>query len=286
MCVISLYDDKKKIPTLEELKEMQKIHGHGGGLAWIKDNKVFYTKGINLDSKAMMKIIKDENIKPPFVIHFRIKSSGNICKSNECNFRRENKNHNCSCHGFLIDQNGLNDQSGSTEKGILFHNGTCNEDLLDLDIKNICLMKGIKKPKFVSDSHKVAFLVAHHTDQYIIDWIENTEKFAILTPKGLNYYNGFERDSNNSLVSNTWHDDTYNKYSFNNNRFFRNKSKCENNKDCIDHDYTFNECLIEDDGKYYKVDEHGNYRDLDSYDDEYFLYNDDYNDFVSRRYEK
>ena len=289
MCVISLYSEKsKKTPDLEDLEKMQKVHGHGGGIAWIKDKKVFYKKGINLDSKSMIKIIKDENIKPPFVIHFRIKSSGNICKTNECNFKRNNKNHKCSCHGFLIDQNGLNVQSGSTDKGIIFHNGTCNEDLLDLDIRNLCLMKRIKKPDFVSDSHKIAFLVAHYGDQYILDWIENTEKFAILTPKGLTYYNNFEKDSSNNLVSNTWHDDTYDYSVFNNSRYFKNKSKCDNNKDCLDHDYTLNECLIEDNGKYYKVDEHGNYRELDAYDDDYWYYNDDmiYDRYLTNRYSK
>lgn len=270
MCVISLYCEKSKdTPTLNDLKKMENVHTHGGGIAWIDNGFVNFRKGINLNSKEIMKLIKVHKIKTPFVVHFRIKSSGSVCDKSNCNFKQNNKKHNCSCHGFLIDELGLNDQSGKTKQSILFHNGTISEDLLDIDIKQVCLNKKIDLPSFVSDSHKIAFLVAHYGDRYIMDFVEKSEKFAILSPKELTFYNGFQNDSNDNLVSNDWHDDTYD-YNFlrGNKQNMYNQKDCKN-IDCLEHDYESEECLILDNSKYYKVNKNGQYRDLDFYDQEY-----------------
>lgn len=267
MCVISLFcDGSNKKPTLDDLEKMNTYHAHGSGIAFLKSGYVHYRKGIDLTPEKIMKMIKEENIKMPFVVHFRITSSGKTCKKN-CYFDNPDKNHNCACHGFILDKKGKNPQKGKTKKGILFHNGTISENELDLDIKHICLTEKIDKPDFVSDSHKIAFLVAHYGDRYL-DLIPKTEKFAILTPNSLTYYNEYEKDSNGNLVSNTWHDDE--RYNF---------GYCMKS-DCLEHDYINDECLIEDNKKYYKVDKKDVYHEIDekNYDD-YMKYEKWLNDY-------
>ena len=46
-------------------------------------------------------------------------------------------------------------------------------------------------------------------------------------------------------------------------------SKDCNNADCLSHDDLTEECLILENGRHYKIDKKGNYRELDPYDDEY-----------------
>ena len=80
MCVIMLFEDE--YPKEEMLKSASALNKDGGGIAWIEEqngNKlVRWRKGMDMTSEKVMKLIKEENIQLPIVIHYRIATHGKI----------------------------------------------------------------------------------------------------------------------------------------------------------------------------------------------------------------
>lgn len=221
MCVIGIFD---KIPSMKELKKMEKTNPHGAGIAWVKNGLVNYVKGKNLTSKQIMKIIKREKIKDNFVIHYRITSSGTTCDE--------------LTHPFIINADGNNPQIYQGKESLLVHNGTIQANWEEWLIQT-CASKGIKLPSGkLSDSRAIAFLI-YHLGENILNLIDlESEKFCIISTEGIKQYGSFVK-SKGILCSNNYHNMSFN--TFDDHSWYYDKSdNYVNDKDLCQ------KCLVND----------------------------------------
>ena len=107
MCVIFASKKDGRLPTFEEMVKAEDVNPDGIGIAWIWRDRVHFRKGIN--SKQAQALIKKYNIKPPFVFHARIASSGGVSEK--------------LCHPFPVNKSVDLRTSGSLKGSVLFHNG-------------------------------------------------------------------------------------------------------------------------------------------------------------------
>jgi len=167
MCVILSIDDKDFIPSQSMLELCEKENPEGGGIAWLDGDKVCFKK--NLTSQEIQDLIKSNQITPPYLVHFRIRSSGLVCPE--------------LCHPFAFENNLNDNLEGVSDKGVLFHNGTWHD--WKSFLLETCLKFGCKLPDGnLSDSKVMAFL----TDKYGFNFpqvIDQYGRVAILTPKGI-----------------------------------------------------------------------------------------------------
>jgi hypothetical protein len=196
MCVIILASKKSGHISKNMIKKAERANDHGMGIAWVnQDNKVEWAKGLN--SKSLIKLMRKRKIKFPYIIHARIASVGDIC--------------NELCHPFEISLNPSLDLTGTTDQGVLFHNGTWSDYnkflLMTICSNNLKMYDGKN-----SDSRSLAFLVKAHGTSILKTLPE--QKIAILTPKGIQYFGDFPK-VNKHICSNTWfnssiiNDDSY-----------------------------------------------------------------------------
>ena len=188
MCVIGIFD---KVPKLKQLRKMEKANPHGASITWIKNGLVNYVKGEKLTSKEILRIINKENIKKDFVIHYRITSSGSTCDE--------------LCHPFIINSDGYNPQIlRDSSDQVLIHNGTLDESWKDLLIQT-CISNKIPIPKGkLSDSRATAFLINFLGDGILNLTDLESEKFVIVSPKGIKKYGKFQK-ADSILCSNDYH---------------------------------------------------------------------------------
>jgi len=165
MCVIAIYEDN--YPKLKDLQDMENLNNDGAGFSYIKNNKLYFEKSMNLTAKMIIDKIKINKIKLPIIIHFRIKSSGILSDS--------------LCHPFIISKNSktLNKLKGNNVKSILYHNGTYRE--WQEDLKQICILNKIKIPNGdLSDSKALSFICSIMGDNYL-NVIDTESRFIIQT---------------------------------------------------------------------------------------------------------
>ena len=106
MCVIICCETK--FPVKNILKDAESHNNDGAGVAWLGDDKrVRYRKGIT--AEKINKMIDEEKIKLPCIIHFRLTSCGNVTDE--------------LTHPFPITAQAETKLKGIT-KAVLFHNGT------------------------------------------------------------------------------------------------------------------------------------------------------------------
>jgi hypothetical protein len=190
MCVIAVYTDN--YPKLADLELMESFNKDGAGMAWIdnKSNKVEWVKGLKLSAKDIHDIISKRKINLPFVIHFRISSVG--------------KTNDELCHPFTIETNDNNELKGTTEKGVLFHNGT-NTNWSE-ELWQFCLARNVKIPEGeLSDTRAMAYMISYLGNGYIENFAPDYDKYVVLTPKGLRTFGFFSHDDGKNYVSNTYH---------------------------------------------------------------------------------
>lgn len=170
MCVI-LSCEKDK-PSLKLLKKAERYNSDGAGIAWIKDGRVHYKKGVNLKAQEIFDMT--QSIKPPFVIHFRIATEGGVKPS--------------LCHPFVVHRNSPNNLGG-TAKSVLFHNGTWDDwehYMLETGCRNM-----IPFPRGSwSDSRAMAWLTGILGPTVV----ELSKEKAILFDKDGPHYYGEEND--------------------------------------------------------------------------------------------
>lgn len=160
-------------PTLEILKNAEDLNSHGSGIAWIDGEQVKFKKGF-ISSKDLIAIIKKEKIKLPFVIHFRIKSSGIITDS--------------LSHPYPLDATKLNDLEGFTD-AVLFHNGTWSDHDWKEILLQTCLSRNLKIPDgYLSDSKILAFLTSIYGYNLLKLVGGYNDKMVILDKNGINYF--------------------------------------------------------------------------------------------------
>ena len=187
MCIILLAENKQLTKGI--LEKAESANPHGAGIAWINDNTktkdVKWIKGVNLDSKGILKLIKIRKIKTPYIVHFRIASIGSTSDQ--------------LCHPFDLNAKlNENKQSGNSDHGVLFHNGTMTDYMTHYDL---IFEAGLKlsndKGKFediqleLSDSRVMSYIA--NKDRLGLGYLEmiKNQKIAILTKEGIKTYGSF-----------------------------------------------------------------------------------------------
>jgi len=192
MCVIACYESN--FPESTDLISMESMNPHGGGIAWIDNNKVYWKKG--LTAKDIIIMIKKGQVKLPMIIHFRIASIGKI--------------NNKLTHPFRCDISDKNKLEGSTIKPILFHNGTWG-DYLDHLRESIHGTNHKIPDGDLSDSRVMAYLVARHGVNYM-NLIDEDSKVTIMTPQGIIKFGDWFKEGKKGKefeVSNTYYKQTW-----------------------------------------------------------------------------
>ena len=172
-----LFEDE--YPKEEMLKSASALNKDGGGIAWIEEqngNKlVRWRKGMDMTSEKVMKLIKEENIQLPIVIHYRIATHGKIDTP--------------LCHPFAIDDNQIGDYDlqgeGFSNDGVLFHNGVWR-DYKEIAMQIVSMNPQAKIPDGdISDSRIMAWACKYFGMNYLsmID-----EKVVVLTTEGIKKY--------------------------------------------------------------------------------------------------
>lgn len=108
MCVIFIAQQAR--PTERELAAMWDKNSHGAGIAWRETREdgqkiIKFEKGLDFEEMKELSL----NVPFPFIGHFRIASIGGISRY--------------LTHPFEVSQNTRPNLQGSTEEGVLFHNG-------------------------------------------------------------------------------------------------------------------------------------------------------------------
>ena len=183
MCIILLAENKQLTKGI--LEKAESANPHGAGIAWINDKtktkNVKFLKGVNLDTKGILKLIKIRKIKTPYVVHFRITSIGSTSDQ--------------LCHPF--DLNALlteNKQSGSSMAGVLFHNGTMSDYKTHYDLVFEAGKLNDTKGIFnnieleLSDSRVMSYIA--NKNRLGLGYLEKIlgQKIAVLTKEGIKTY--------------------------------------------------------------------------------------------------
>jgi hypothetical protein len=158
----------------------------GGGVAWFVGNDVKYKKGFMKLEQFEDFVFGNKEIKPPFVLHFRIGTLG--AKIEEMT------------HPFLVSKSALNPLEYHGKHGILFHNGHWSkaEDML----LQFCLSNCVKLPMGeISDSRIIAFLSAH-IGTGLLKWASG--KFVFMKDGKIIRYGKFENHTGILTSNDSW----------------------------------------------------------------------------------
>lgn len=173
MCNIMIC--KNRMPTDSELEGSWRSNYHGAGIGWYKDNKVYYIKGI-MSLEELKNKLNELNLTTPFVIHFRLASSGERVPE--------------LTHPFIVSPDNKNPLKYCGDYPILFHNGTSSEAVTTYI--TYCLIKGKKIPKYISDSFCIAKIINRVGFNYLNIL---SGKFCIVTKNKILHFGNFEEDN-------------------------------------------------------------------------------------------
>ena len=139
MCVILIADTKR--PTEEVINSAFTANNAGAGIAWRENGFVKWEKGLNLADVTTMCALAPL----PFVVHFRIPSSGDSRPQ--------------LCHPFPIEKNTSLALKGQTKGYVLFHNGHWTD--WKKDVKEAAVLSNTPLPlgKW-SDTRGMAFVAS------------------------------------------------------------------------------------------------------------------------------
>lgn len=164
MCVIMTAE--KERPSRAELRAAATTNPHGAGLAWVEGGRVRFEK-VGPDPKDIDRIIGLALKVPlPFVVHFRITSSGVTAAA--------------LSHPFPVRVKDATATSG-TAGSVLFHNGTWRgwERFVAETAKRMKSDLDLTVP--FSDSRAMAYLAAV-LGRAVLDLVPQTQRVAVLTP--------------------------------------------------------------------------------------------------------
>jgi hypothetical protein len=94
--------------SLKYLVEMDTDNPHGGGVACVKEGRIWFLKG--LDAKAIFALQEAEVLTYPYLLHFRWATQGSRIAEN--------------CHPFPIGPRALMGETVGFAERVLIHNGT------------------------------------------------------------------------------------------------------------------------------------------------------------------
>lgn len=178
MCVIFAVPAEKGVfPTEDEILSGELMNDDGGGVAWATGGTVFWKKG--LTGAQVLGMIKEGELKPPCLIHFRISTEGGVCHELTHPFP-------CTPDAPLILE------GSSTTYPLLMHNGTVGRWKDEMKEAVIAGRGTIKVPKGKwSDSRALAFFVGLYGDGYLQFLSGLTgDRVALLWPNGSIQYTG------------------------------------------------------------------------------------------------
>jgi len=186
MCQIAVCE--KRPLTEKEIEEFWRSNSDGVGLAWIEGKKVHYKKGFMKMKEFISWYLPRAYELGLHVVHFRLKSAGEEVQE--------------LTHPFPITDHFNLSLEGFSD-AVLFHNGTVSDYKEYLIL--LSLIKGVKIPRYYSDSSVMAVLV-HYVGENILH--EGHNRFAILRPDGVKLF-GSWRSENGILLSSYRYGYTY-----------------------------------------------------------------------------
>lgn len=156
MCVIVICTDKK----LDEatIEACQSANSQGFGIAWEKDKKIHWKKGM-FKVEDIKKIIAETTL--PFVAHFRIATVGGPCQE--------------LCQPFPIEPPVSVEAEGSAKR-VVFHNGHVSmwEEL----VRSTAIRSGKPIPESNwSDTRAIAYALTY-ADKSLLGWLSG--RYAIM----------------------------------------------------------------------------------------------------------
>ncbi len=164
MCVIMACT--KQRPSYTDLWDASVANRDGAGVAWIKDGRVYYRKGIR-KIKNLYKIT--ESVPFPFMVHFRMATEGGVSKE--------------LCHPFPVTRNSPLATEGSARK-VLMHNGHWGAWSEKLTL--VERITGLHAPYGIySDSRAAAWITSVYGEGALTDIAKAAGKFATLTVEGI-----------------------------------------------------------------------------------------------------
>ena len=198
MCVISIIEGIKNIPSLDTCKLMEKNNPHYSGIA-VFDEKlkmIYVKKGIDAQEINAITAKSKELGNLSIIQHYRIASSGSST----------NKSLN---HPFEISNNSKNELEYYTNFDVIFHNGTLKLNELENLAKQIMINnpKAIYLTNEISDTRLLSWILSY-VDYSFLN-LFSTDKFAIMNGKTgkITKYGQYDivLDGNNELItSNTY----------------------------------------------------------------------------------
>lgn len=176
MCVAVIVQSSKPI-SKSYLKAMHEANSDGGGVAWQKDGKVHYRKGLTWEQIHELQ----DTLPRPFLMHFRIATRGGKIPE--------------LTHPFPIGEQAFSpDLSGTTDKGVIIHNGTWS------DFKKY-IPEGLDLPENkISDTQVAAYMAA--IDENILEDVRWSN--AIMRPEGTWYRGNWEKHEGNLYSNMHW----------------------------------------------------------------------------------
>jgi len=190
MCVIVAVENDEFKPSPEQLEQMHRKNSDGAGIAWLSpEGKVRFVKGLK-DDKEVLQTIESRQIKAPYIIHFRITSSGATCKE--------------LTHPFPVTYKAETALKGETSE-VLFHNGTWHN--YDAVLMQLMFAKGrgdLPDGEW-NDSRVMALILARHGENMLRFLLErNTSKVMTLDKNGVNILAGEFIQHQGYIVSNDY----------------------------------------------------------------------------------
>jgi len=223
MCIISI--NMKRDLTKKEFKSCWENNSHGAGFAW--KNK--FQKGFMTLEEAYQFYIKNVTGNYPHVAHFRIQTSGGT--------RPE------LTHPFAIEAMSPLKLKGTTEKGVLFHNGIISE--WNNMLFNYAVAEGEYPTGALSDTRVLAMCISRGS-KWIISCLNSNDKFVIFN-NGVFEKWGIWEESDGVFFSNSGY-----KISYYRTDFLYENPYCLANDDKALHIYCQNKSCKDYDLKYYK----------------------------------
>lgn len=191
-------------PDLATLKLMEKANPHGGGIAWVFNGSVRWRKGI--DAEEMAKIIKDNKIAGPCIVHFRIATVGSA----------DDKE---LCHPFPMSKRASTCLHGNADR-VLAHNGhwgTWGKELVRAVKKS-----GVHLGGKWSDTRTLAWLAKLRDSDEVLE--KSYQKIVTLDKDGkLCFFgSGWSEDGGFKMSNRIWEPSkpsTYTRYDFRNDQW-------------------------------------------------------------------
>jgi hypothetical protein len=174
MCIIAVCE--KRFLTKDEFNSCWNTSPDGVGFAYMSGGKVFATKGLMNKNKAWKRYKKIPVI--PHVIHFRIGTSGDVCRE--------------LTHPFVVSPRSDDFAEYNGRRPILFHNGVIygwESDFLSYLVEGDISYKG--KMRTLSDTKALAIMLADKAkvideatlDVFTKELPKSSGKYAIIFPE-------------------------------------------------------------------------------------------------------